>query len=138
MKRLVIAIATVIAAAAMVSTATATDTFYETEGFFCGILTPDGFVVTQDSSFVIYASGKAVLKCHAQTDYSGPRVVLSPKNTGVDCGYFDDNVGVIDLPFWKSTHGSNGQVVLTCNGQVDLNDRPSPDVLRSAGGTTGN
>jgi hypothetical protein len=130
MKKIVIAIATVIAAAAMVSTATAADTFYEDSGFLCAVLTPEGFALTTDSSFVIYASGKAVLKCKAQTDYSGDRVVLSPKNTRSSCGYL-----FIELPFWKSTTGSNGQTMLTCNGQVDLNAFAQ---ARAAGGTAGN
>ena len=55
MKKLVIAIATVIAAAAMASSATATGPVYEDSGFLCGLVTPDGFAFTYDSSFVVYA-----------------------------------------------------------------------------------
>ncbi len=138
MKKLVAAIATVIAAAALASSATATDTFYEADGFLCGMITPDGFLFTEDSSFVIYATGKSVLKCKANDDYAGPHTVLSTKNTGANCGYFDFTIGSVDLPFWKSTHGSNGQHVLTCNGQFDTNaprDEPDPT---AAGGTAGN
>jgi hypothetical protein len=130
MKKLVIAIAAVFAAAAMVSSATATDTFYEDSGFLCFMLTPEGGAYTYDSSFVIYASGKAVLKCTVQGEPRSDRVVLSPKNTGVSCGYYS-----IELPYWKSVHGVNGQSVLTCNGQVDLN---AIDQARAAGGTAGN
>jgi hypothetical protein len=130
MKRLVIAIATVIAAAALVSTATATDTVFEASEFPCFMLTPEGGAFTTDTSFVIYASGKAVLKCTAQLEPRSERVVLSPKNTGVSCSAFG-----VALPFWKSTHGVNGQSVLTCNGQVDLN---AVDQARTAGGTAGN
>lgn len=137
MKKLVVAIATVIAAAAMASSATATDIVYEDSGFLCGMLTPEGFALTVDSSFVIYASGKAVLKCTADTGSRPDRVVLSPKNTGADCGYFSPATGSVPLPFWKSTHGVNGQSVLTCNGQVDLNASPDPTAA-SAGGTAGN
>lgn len=130
MKKLVIAIATVIAAAAMASSATATGPVYEDSGFLCAIATPVGFVFTYDSSFVVYGSGKATLKCTANTDYSGDRVVLSPKNTGLGCGYYG-----LSLPNWKSITGSNGQAVLTCNGHVDLN---AMDAARSAGGASGN
>jgi hypothetical protein len=142
MKKLGIVIATVIAAAALVSSATATDTFYEDEGFLCGMLTPgEGFLLTEDSSFVIYASGKSVLKCKAYDDYSGPHTVLNPKNTEAGCGYFNVEDGIfVDLPFWKSTHGTQGQHVLTCNGQYDTNaprDEPQPDA-RAAGGAAGN
>jgi hypothetical protein len=132
MKKLVVAIATVIAAAAMVSSATATGPVYEDSGFLCTILTPEGnLLFTTDSSYVVYASGKAVLKCTAQTEPRSSRVVLGPKNTPADCGY-----QFTPLPFWNSVHGVNGQVVLTCNGQVDLNG--SPDPARSAGGSAGN
>jgi opacity protein-like surface antigen len=132
MKKLVIAIATVIAAAAVVSSATATGPVYEDSGFLCGILTPEETLIfTYDSSYVVYASGKAVLKCTAQDAPRSKRVVLGPKNTGVDCGY-----QFTPLPYWNSVHSVNGQVVLTCNGQVDLNG--SPDPARTAGGTAGN
>ena len=138
MKKLVAAIATVIAAAALASSATATDTFYEADGFLCGMITPDdGFLFTEDSSFVIYATGKSVLKCKANDGYAGPHRVLSTKNTGANCGYFDFTIGSVDLPFWKSTHGSNGQHVLTCNGQFDTNgprDEPDPTASSSAAG----
>lgn len=130
MKKLVIAIATVIAAAAMASGATATGPAFEDSGFACGIITPVGFVITYDSSFVVYSSGKAVLKCTANTSYSGDRVVYSPKNLDATCGY-----NGLALPNWKSIHGSNGQSVLTCNGHVDLN---ATDAARSAGGASGN
>jgi opacity protein-like surface antigen len=131
MKKLVIAIAPVIAAAAMVSSATATGPVFEDSGFACAILTPEGaLLITNDSSYVVYASGKAVLKCTAQTEPRSNRVVLGPKNTGVDCGYV-----TTPLSFWNSVHGVNGQVVLTCSGQVDLN---APASARSAGGTAGN
>ncbi len=131
MKKLVVAIATVIAAAALVSTATATGPVFEDSGFACGILTPEGsLLITNDSSYVVYASGKAVLKCTAQTAPRSSRVVLGPKNSEADCGYL-----FTPLPFWNSVHGVNGQVVLTCSGQVDLN---APASALSAGGTAGN
>ena len=96
MKQFVIAIATVIAAAAVVSSATATGPVFEDSGFLCGILTPEETLIfTTDSSYVVYASGKAVLKCTAQDAPRSKRVVLGPKNTGVDCGYL-----FTPLPFW--------------------------------------
>lgn len=138
MKKIIAALAVVVAAAAMASSAGATGIVYEDRGFECGILTPAGFVTTFDSSFVIYSSGKAVLKCTAHTDYNGPRVVTSPNNTDLNCGYFSFSTGSIDLPFWKGVHGSNGQSVLTCNGHVNLNAQPAPTARAAGGGAAGN
>jgi hypothetical protein len=138
MKRIIAALAVVVAAAAMASSAGATGIVYQDSGFACGIITPAGFVITENSSFVIYSSGKAVLKCTASdTGYRGPRVVTNPNNSDADCGYFSSTTGPIDLPFWKGVHGANGQSVLTCNGHVDLNAQPAP-TARAAGATAGN
>jgi hypothetical protein len=136
MKKLVAVIAAVFAAAAIATGATAGGPYYESSEFLCGILLPDdGVALTEESSFTISASGSATLRCIAWTDYDGDRVVLSPKNRpDVSCGYSDSTIGGVALPNWKSTHGSNGQVVLVCNGRYDTNAPSTPDLARAAGG----
>jgi hypothetical protein len=136
MKKLVAVIAGVVAAAAIATGATASGPFYSADGFLCGILLPDGgSALTVDTTFTISASGSATLKCHAQGEPTGDRVVLSPNNRpDVTCGYADGIIGFVALPNWKSVHGANGQITLTCNGRYDTNAPSTPDLARAAGG----
>jgi hypothetical protein len=129
MKKLVLAVATVLAAATFVSGAGADGAVYEDSGFLCGIVLPDGgFVTTTNSSFVIFASGKAVLRCEGTTE-PGTRDHMNPTtHPDLSCGYSG-----LPLPYWNTDVRWNGAVQLTCRGHVDLNGIDAARAASTAG-----
>jgi hypothetical protein len=121
MKKLVLAMATVLIAAVVATSAAAEGPVYEDSEFLCGIALPEGGgVLTYDSSFTVFASGKAVLRCEGQTE-PGTRAHMNPDtHPDLTCHY----EGLI-LPFWNTDIKRGGEVQLECRGHVDLNDPAS-------------
>lgn len=113
MKKLVAALAALMAAGALASTASATGPLLVEEGFLCGVYTADGgLALTTNSRLTWYASGKVVLKCEAQTvNNTGTRVEFS----GFLCGLGEFGTTTDS----RNTIGYNGSSQLTCTGWAD-------------------
>jgi hypothetical protein len=122
MKKLVLAVTTVLVAAVVATSAAAEGPVYEDSEFLCGIALPNGEggytgVYTYDSSFTIFASGKAVLRCNGWTE-PGSRFQMNPNtDPELTCGYY-----IVPLPNWNTSVKRGGEVQLECRGHVDLND----------------
>lgn len=133
MRTLVVAVATAVAAAVLAGSAVGSGgpVLVLTE-VPCAVGDGDGGLhITFDSSFVIYSSGKAVLRCQATglPNSSGAVVYFNFANTGQVC----------DLgPFGATTNWVNkvsklGTSQLTCTGHVDLNGGPVVAAAAAAG-----
>lgn len=128
MKKLVVALATVFAAAVMVSSATADGPIIEERGFACGVLDRGpSFVLTFDSYFAWFDSGKTYLRCEADGTPGSQKIQYTFENTGILCGV--PVSGLTDE--WKNTIGANGHIQLTCKGFLNPN---TVDADASTGG----
>lgn len=120
MKKLVIVVVTVLAAAVLATGATADSPLYQDSEFACGVIDADGSgLVTSNSSITWYASGKVVLTCSAYgTNDTGQVVKFNYENTGFLCGLL--GFGATDE--WNNRVGRNGHIQLTCTGHVNPGD----------------
>lgn len=132
MKKLVLVIAAVFAAAVMISSATATGgPLAESRGFACGVIDGDGsFTSTTNSYAVWYASGATYLRCEKQGSNSTGQVVkFNYENTGILCGV--PISGATDE--WNNRVGRNGAIQLTCNGHLNPGDINGDSASSGAG-----
>ncbi len=127
MKRIVLMLATVLAAGVAASSASATGPLLVQEGVLCGVFNADGnIVLTTDSELIWYASGKVALRCEADTvNNSGSRVVFS----GFLCG-----LGPFGFTTQsRNTIGVNGRSQLTCTGHANPGDAAASAAAGSYG-----
>ena len=119
MKRLALLVTLVAAVAGSIAVANALagtpSPLDEQTGFTCG--TQDGFgntVVTNQTSFFWYASGKATLHCVAQGAGTGSVVVWNFANTGYVCNFGFD--GIPSTTDWNDRVSKSGEAQLWCYG----------------------
>lgn len=126
MKKLVAAVATLVATAAIVvggASAEGTPTpLYEASGFACGVIDRGGgFVLTFESYLVWRQNGNVYLRCEADgTDGS-----TIETRTGFLCGLAQFGLTTTS----KNVVRRNGRIQLECWGYAD----PSSDVAASGG-----
>jgi len=113
-KKIVLGLAMLLVATALVGNATATGPLAVEKGFACGVLDANGnVVVTTNSFFAWYASGRTYLHCEASvSNTTGKRITFNYDNTGLLCGI--PVSGATDV--WHNTIGNNGSSQLTCKG----------------------
>ncbi len=120
MKKIVVAAATVVAAMAVVvgSAGGSGGPLAVNSGFVCNVLDSDGTIVQTTNSIAYwYASGSTYLRCERPGTATGQRVQFTFENTGLLCNTTFD---ITDE--WKNTIGRNGQIQLTCTGNVNPGD----------------
>lgn len=131
MKKLVLAVVAVLAAATVASgiaMGSGGSTVVAAE-FPCGIADGDGnIVITYNSVLTLNSSGKAILQCAGYAGNStGHLVNWNHDNTGAFCGMLQ--FGITDT--WGDKVGSNGNSQLTCTTWVKDN---APDAAGSGAG----
>ena len=115
MKRLVALVLVVFAVAAVTTTATASGPTVVAEGFSCGLLDGNGDVFfTTDSILILYASGKAVLKCNGNGAPAPSLTFFNYANTGLTCGMLQFG----STTDWVDKVGAAGNSQLTCTTRV--------------------
>ena len=126
MKKLVIAAAMVLVTAIVATAAYASGPVSDESGIACGVIDRGGgFVFTNDSRLIHYASGKVTLRCIAQGT-PGSTIEVT---TGFPC-----NLG----PFGSTTDssnrvGKNGEIQLSCTGWASVD----PTAASASGGAVG-
>ena len=132
MKKIAVAAATVVAAMAVVvgSAGGSGSPLAVNSGFTCNVLNEDGAIVQTNNSIAYwYASGSSYLHCElASTNSTGQVIQFNFENTGLLCNTTFD---VTDE--WKNRIGRNGQIQLTCLGNVNPGGGNNRDSASGAG-----
>jgi hypothetical protein len=117
MKKLVAAVAIVLAVGAIASTATAaTGGTVVAEGFACGVFDGNGNIfITTNSTLTVYDSGKVVLKCNGDGAGAPALTFYNYANTGATCGMLQFG----STTNWSNKVGYNGNSQLTCTTFID-------------------
>lgn len=82
----------------------------------CGMLTPNGFVLTTDTKRVATSStnGNAMFQCKTSLpDYTGGNQHYDQASTGLQCGILTQN-GFAITNDWHQTISDSGQATLIC------------------------
>ncbi len=127
MKKLVAALATVVAVAAVMAgavLANPTSGKVVAEGFSCGVYDGNGSVFVTTNSVLTVYQNKAVLQCSGSGAPAASLTYFNYGNTGASCGMLEFG----STTDWSDKVGRNGSSQLQCT--VDL----SIDRASSAGG----
>ena len=129
MKKVLVAIATALCAAALFAGGIAASGDGGTivdEGFPCAVLDADGNTVITTNSKLIEFGDKAILRCHAEVPAPDAVVVWNFANTGLECGM--GQFGSTEN--WSDRIGLGGLSQLVCIQALPL---PPPGPSASAG-----
>jgi hypothetical protein len=121
MKKLVVAVATVLCAGAVLAGGVSANPDAGTvvaEGFACAVLDADGNTVITTNSKLIEFQNKAVLRCSAEVPAPDAVVVWNFANTGLLCGMLQ--FGATEN--WSDKIGLGGLSQLVCTQALPLAD----------------